>query len=110
MNSKKIAIVASLFLAVGSLSSLRAAEVDQRQHNQEERIEQGEKSGELTKHEAKKLQKEHKAIHQQVKADRAENGGKLTKTEKKEINQEQNKESRQIHAKKHNARHRKAVK
>jgi hypothetical protein len=107
MKSHRIAIATALLLGVSSFAVLRAAEVDQRQEKQQDRIEQGEKSGELTNKEAKHLEKEHKAIGKEIKADRAANGGKLTKEEKKDINQQQNKESKQIYRKKHNGRKKK---
>lgn len=102
MKSHRIAIATALLLGVSSFAVLRAAEVDQRQQNQEKRIEQGEKSGELTNKEAHKLQKEHRAIRKEIAADRAANGGKLTQEEKKDINKQQNKESKKIYRKKHN--------
>jgi len=98
---KKIAAIdlSTLLLAGTAL----AAEVDQRQADQQARINQGEASGQLTKKEAANVEGQHKAIGHEIKADRAANGGKLTKGEKKTINKQQNKESRKIHRKKHNA-------
>jgi hypothetical protein len=79
-------------------------EVDQRRKNQQERIAQGVKSGQLTAGETAKLENQEKGINQQVKTDRAANGGKLTPGEKAQINKEQNQESKKIYNKKHNAR------
>jgi len=78
-------------------------EVDQRRKNQQERIAQGVKSGQLTAGETAKLENQEKGINQQVKADRAANGGKLTPGEKAQVNKEQNQESKKIYNKKHNA-------
>lgn len=78
-------------------------QVGQRQANQQERIAQGVKSGQLTAGETAKLEKNQAAINQQVKADRATNGGKLTQAEKGQVNKEQNVQSKQIYNKKHNA-------
>lgn len=79
-------------------------EVGQRRENQQDRIAQGVKSGQLTAGETAKLENQQKGINQQVKADRAANGGKLTGAEKKQINKEQNGASKNIYNKKHNAR------
>ena len=79
-------------------------EVDKRRENQQDRIAQGIKSGQLTAGETAKLENQEKGINQQVRADRAANGGKLTAGEKAQINKEQNKESKKIYNKKHNAR------
>jgi hypothetical protein len=77
--------------------------VGQRQENQQDRIAQGIKSGQLTAGETAKLENQQKGINQQVKADRAANGGKLTAGEKKQVNKEQNAASKNIYNKKHNA-------
>jgi hypothetical protein len=79
-------------------------EVGQRRENQQDRIAQGIKSGQLTAGETAKLENQQKGINQQVAADRAANGGKLTPGEKKQVNQEQNAASKNIYNKKHNAK------
>jgi hypothetical protein len=78
--------------------------VGQRRENQQDRIAQGIKSGQLTAGEAAKLENQQKGINQQVKADRAANGGKLTPGEKQQINKEQNAASKNIYNKKHNGK------
>jgi hypothetical protein len=80
------------------------SEVGQRQENQQDRIAQGIKSGQLTAGETAKLENNQRGINQQVRADRAANGGKLTAGEKAQVNHEQNRQSRNIYNKKHNAR------
>jgi len=77
--------------------------VGQRRENQQDRIAQGIKSGQLTAGETAKLENQQKGINQQVKADRSANGGKLTTGEKQQINKEQNGASKNIYNKKHNA-------
>ena len=77
--------------------------VGQRRENQQDRIAQGIKTGQLTAGETAKLENQQKGINQQVKADRAANGGKLTTGEKQQINKEQNAASKNIYNKKHNA-------
>ncbi len=79
-------------------------EVGQRRENQQDRIAQGIKSGQLSAGETAKLENQQKGINQQVAADRAANGGKLTSGEKKQINHEQNGASKNIYNKKHNAK------
>jgi hypothetical protein len=78
--------------------------VGQRRENQQDRIAQGVKSGQLTAGETAKLENQQRGINQQVKADRAANGGKLTTGEKQQINKEQNAASKNIYNKKHNAK------
>ena len=79
-------------------------EVGQRRENQQDRIAQGIKSGQLTAGETAKLENQQRGINQQVKADRAANGGKLTAGEKQQVNKEQNAASKNIYNKKHNAK------
>ena len=77
--------------------------VAQRKENQQERIAEGVKSGQLTAGETSKLETKEAAINGETKADRAANGGKLTAAEKKQINGQQNQLSKQIYKDKHNA-------
>jgi hypothetical protein len=81
----------------------QTSEVGQRAENQQDRIAQGVKSGELTAGETANLEKKESAINQEVHTDRTLNGGKLTAAEKSQVNQQQNKVSGQIYTDKHNA-------
>ncbi|HEV1993923.1 MAG TPA: hypothetical protein VGR03_06310 [Candidatus Acidoferrum sp.] len=78
--------------------------VGQRRENQQDRIAQGIKSGQMTAGEAAKAENQQKGINQQVAADRKANGGTLTASEKKQVNHEQNAASKNIYHKKHNAK------
>ena len=80
------------------------SEIGQREENQQDRIAQGIKSGQLTPGETAKLETNEAAINQQVRDDRQANGGKLTPAEKKQINKEQNRQSRNINRARHNGR------
>src|SRR5215467_12710187 len=77
--------------------------VAQRKENQQDRIANGVKSGQLTASETANLEKKEAAINKETAADRAANGGKLTAAEKQQINKQQNQMSKQIYADKHNA-------
>ena len=77
-------------------------EVGQRRANQQARVAQGIRSGQLTAGETAKIENNERGINQQVRADRQANGGKLTSGEKQQINHEQNQTSRQIYRDKHN--------
>jgi hypothetical protein len=80
------------------------SEVGQRQENQQDRIAQGVKSGQLTAGETAKLENQQQGINKEVSGMRQANGGKLTKADKKAVNQQQNQASKNIYNKKHNAR------
>ena len=81
------------------------SEVGKRAENQQDRIAQGIKSGQLTAGEASHLENNEAKINQEVRNDRAANGGKLTPQERAQVNRQQNKMSRQIYRDKHNGRH-----
>jgi hypothetical protein len=76
--------------------------VNQRLENQQDRIAQGIKSGQLTAGETANLETKEAAITNEVKADRQANGGKLTQAERTQVNHQLNRTSRQIYRDKHN--------
>jgi hypothetical protein len=71
--------------------------------NQDQRISNGLRSGQMTSGEAARADRTQSKIDQQVHNDRAANGGKLTGQEKQQVNGEQNAASRQIYNEKHNS-------
>lgn len=79
-------------------------EIGQRRENQQDRIAQGVKSGQLTAGETSRLENQQQGINREARADRQANGGHLTGADRRAINQSQNRASRNIYAKKHNGR------
>ena len=79
-------------------------EVGQRRENQQDRIAQGIKSGQLTAGETAKLERQQRSINHEDASMRAADGGKLTGADKAALNQRQNRASKNIYAKKHNGR------
>jgi hypothetical protein len=92
-------------LAIFTVAPAFAAEVDQRQANQQARIGQGVESGQLTPRETARLERKEGQIRREVRRDRAANGGKLTPAEKAKVNRQENRTSRQIYRAKHNDKH-----
>jgi hypothetical protein len=80
------------------------SEVGQRERNQQERIAQGVRSGQLTAGETAHLEGREAGINKEVRKDRAANGGKLTAAERRQVNHQENRTSRAIYRDKHNAR------
>ncbi len=80
------------------------SEVGQRERNQQERIAQGVKSGQLTAGETAHLEGREAHINKEVHNDRAANGGKLTPAERRQVNRQEDRTSRAIYRKKHNGR------
>ena len=79
-------------------------EIGQRKENQQDRIAQGVKSGQLTAGETAKLERQQQGINRETAGMREANGGKLTQADKKAVNQQQNQASKNIYNKKHNGR------
>ena len=97
--------IAATVLALSAFAATAAGtdtpRIDQRQANQEQRIDRGIASGELTKPEARRL------THQENRIDRMENKAKadgvVTGQEKKRLTKAQNKTSQHIYRQKHDA-------
>ena len=98
--------ILALAAAIGLAGALPAAaqSIDQRQANQEHRIQQGERSGALTPHEAHRLQMQHRRIAIQTHRMRMRQGGRLTMAQRARIQREQNHANREIARLKHNDR------
>ncbi|HTR46586.1 MAG TPA: hypothetical protein VMM16_04270 [Verrucomicrobiae bacterium] len=79
-------------------------EVGQRREDQQGRIAQGIRSGQLTAGETARLERQQRSIHREDASMRAADGGKLTAGDKAALNQRQNNASKNIYAKKHNGR------
>ena len=99
---RRSAIVLSLAGLAASSFAQTAAETVQRDANQQQRIEQGLRSGSLTTHEAGQLER----AESRVDRDQAQalQDGKLSPQERRRLAAEQNRVSREIHADKTNAR------
>lgn len=69
-------------------------------NNQRERIHQGQRSGELTKDEAKRLKKEQKRLKKHKHHAKAD--GKISKAERKRLKAERRKSDKNINRLKHN--------
>jgi hypothetical protein len=78
-------------------------EVGQRRQNQQDRIAQGIRSGQLTARETARLERQQQSINHEDAAMRRADGGKLTAGDKAALNRRQNNASRNIYDKKHNA-------
>lgn len=102
-----IAVAAFATASAAALPALAqtssTARIDQRQANQEKRIEQGVKSGELTGKEAARLEKGQARI--QTMENKAVADGKVTKKERAKIEKAQDKQSRRIAKEKHDKQH-----
>src|ERR1700682_3898377 len=74
----------------------RRAQVNKRLNNQNQRINQEVREGEMSKGKAAKLKREDRQIRQEERAMASQNGGHITKQEQRTLNQQENAVSRQI--------------
>lgn len=79
-----------------------ASRPNQREANQEQRIANGLRNGQMTSGEAARAERTQSNINQQMHNDRVANGGALNQQQRQQINQEQNRASRQIRQENHN--------
>jgi hypothetical protein len=104
-NIMKYNMIRSLVLTGTIAFALNAQDtVPQREERQQDRVAQGEKSGQLTPGESSKIQGRESHINNEVKKDRAANGGTLTNGEKDKVQHQLNDTSKTIAKDKHNDR------
>jgi hypothetical protein len=96
-------IISTLIVATTAIAGLQASEIGNRENNQQNRIAQGIRSGQLTARETSHLESREANLNREVARDRFRNDGHLTNGEKAQINHQQNSISRNIYRDKHNA-------
>lgn len=106
MKTSKLLLtfVAMAGLALPALAQETGAQIQQRKANQQARIAQGVRSGQLTRGETRNLETKERALNREERNMRAANGGRLTRTDRAKLQRQQNHLSRQIAAKKNNDR------
>jgi hypothetical protein len=111
MNLARLALIASLTLvpvAVFAQATPTAGQhdynINQRKENQQDRIAQGVKSGQLTAGETSRLEHQQAGINREERGMRAQDNGHLTNADRKTLHQQQNQESRRIYRDKHNGK------
>jgi hypothetical protein len=100
-----IALFVILCLAgAATFAQTATPKVTKRQVNQQARIKEGVKSGELTKKEAGRLERQQKEIAKDKR--KAKSDGVVTPEERAKLHHEQNKASRKIYRQKHDGQKR----
>jgi uncharacterized membrane protein YebE (DUF533 family) len=106
-TTSRIALIAAIVIQAGFATSAYAQgtntpRIDQRQAKQQERINQGVASGQLTPRETQHLQRGQARVAQLKQNAKAD--GVVTANERRKITHAQNVQNRKIYRKKHNAR------
>ena len=91
-------------LALGVASGAMAQAVDQRHIDQQRRIDQGMRSGELTPGETGRIERQQGSIDRQESRMRARDGGRLTYQDRRILQHRENRASAHIWRAKHNNR------
>ena len=111
MKITKFALIAALALSPAAMLAQSTTTttdphqtINQRKTDQQDRIAQGIKSGQLTAGETSHLEHQESGINKEESGMRAQDNGKLTSQDRKTINHQQNQESKRIYADKHNGR------
>jgi len=99
MKPRILAVLTTIAALPAAAASTQTPAVDQRQVNQEARIQQGVQSGQLTPKEDAKLEKAQGKI--EADKEKAQADGKVTSKERKKLAKEQNKQSKKISKQKH---------
>jgi hypothetical protein len=105
MKITTFALAATLALtavAVHAQESNRT--INQRKVDQQERVGQGLRSGQMTAGEASHVEHQERAINHEERSMRAEDNGHLTRSDRSVLQHQQNTESRRIYRDKHNDR------
>jgi phage-related tail fiber protein len=104
MHITRLTLAATLVIAPAVALAQSNANINDRKVDQQQRIGQGVKSGQLTAGETSHLEHQEAAINHEERAMRAQDNGHLTKGDRALIHKQQNQESKRIYRDKHNAR------
>ncbi len=103
----KIKILGGVLIAALAFTSVAQAQthtpvINHREHRQERRINQGVRSGELTRNEAHHLRNDERKIGRNERMAKAD--GRVSRAERRNLRHEENRTSRAIYRDKHNDR------
>jgi hypothetical protein len=105
MTAGRMLSVATLctLLAGGGFAQVNGKTIQERKNHQQERIGQGLRSGQLTAHETRNLERREASVNREEHAMRRADDGHLTRADKAALTRRQNRISHSIYGDKHNA-------
>ncbi len=103
MKLTNAALAAALAFTPVALFAQTAGQIQERKTDQQQRVAQGVRSGQLTARETGHLERQEAGINHEERAMRAQDNGHLTKADKHLLTRQQNQESKRIYRDKHNA-------
>ena len=105
MKFASLALTAALLVAPAAAFAQSGAPIYQRKDNQQDRIAQGVRSGQLTPRETSHLERQEGRINREEHHMRAHDDGHLTRQDRHILTRQQNRESNRIYRDKHNSFH-----
>jgi hypothetical protein len=97
------AVVIAMVATAGAQTLPNGKTIEQRKDNQQLRISQGVRSGQLTPRETAHLERQEGRLNREEHNMRAASGGRLTPADRAKLTRQQNRLSGEIYNKKHNA-------
>jgi len=104
MKLASLALTAALVFTSSAAFAQSGATIRDRKDNQQDRIGQGVRSGQLTPREAGRLERQESRLNREAHQMRARDSGHLTRRDRRILSRQQNRESARIYRDKHNAR------
>jgi hypothetical protein len=101
MKRTLFTLTAAVLMTTG-LAFAQPNQVNQRRENQQDRIAQGVRSGQLTARETSHLEGREARLNHEIRSDRYAHNGHLTAPERRQVNRQQNRLSNSIYRDKHN--------
>ena len=105
MKLASLALTAALLAAPAAAFAQSGVPIYQRKDNQQDRIAQGVRSGQLTPRETSRLERQEGRINREERNMRAQDDGHLTRQDRRVITHQQTRESHRIYRDKHNSFH-----
>jgi hypothetical protein len=102
MKRTIVTLTAAVLMTTGLAIAQDSRTVNERRENQQDRIAQGVRSGQLTPRETAHLESREAHLNREIRNDRRAHDNHLTAPERREINHQQNRMSKSIYRDKHN--------
>jgi hypothetical protein len=102
MKRTLVTLAAAVLMTTGLAVAQDNRTVNQRRENQQDRIAQGVRSGQLTARETSHLESREARLNHEIRNDRRAHDGHLNAPERRQINRQQNRISKSIYRDKHN--------
>ena len=102
MKRTFITLTAAVLMTTGLAVAQDNRTINQRRENQQDRIAQGVRSGQLTARETGRLETREARMNHEIRNDRRAHNGHLTAREHAQVTRQQNRMSKSIYRDKHN--------